>query len=100
MEKILEQIEEILKDFSFSEPTEETKLEALNLINNLLFPLKENHTLEDFYLGGDFDSSGLNLSIFLKENSLSSWESWEITVSKNKESGGSSKWPFSWFSRK
>ena len=82
METIIGQIEKALAEFKINSLNEDTKLECLNVVNGILYPLKEDKTINDFYLSASIQESDLVVSVFIKETSEVNHECWELVIQK------------------
>ena len=82
METIISQIETVLANFQIKVLNEETKLECLNAVNAVLYPLKENKTIDDFYFSASIQDTDLICSVFIKEVPEATPECWEFVIKK------------------
>ncbi len=82
METIIGQIEKALAEFKINSLNEDTKLECLNVVNGILYPLKEDKTINDFYLSASIQESDLVVSVSIKETPEVNHECWELVIQK------------------
>lgn len=82
METIIEQIAKTLESTEFNVIDKETELKALNLANDILYPLKESNQIQDYTFSASIVGDVLNISIFLTENGCSEPDQWDLTITK------------------
>ena len=82
MENIIEQIAKKLEVTEFNTIDETTKLQALNLANDVLYPLKESNQIQDYTFSASMVGDILNISIFITENGSETPIQWDLTVTK------------------
>jgi hypothetical protein len=82
METIIEQIAKKLELIEFTTIDKEAELKALNLANDVLFPLKESQELQDYTFSASIVGDILNISIFITENGYTEPVQWDLTINK------------------
>lgn len=82
MENIIEQIAKKLEVTEFNTIDEATKLRALNLANDVLYPLKESNQIQDYTFSASMVGDILNISVFITENGSEIPVQWDLTVTK------------------
>ena len=82
MENIIEQIAKKLEVTEFNTIDETTKLQALNLANDILYPLKESNQIQDYTFSASMVGDILNISVFITENGSEAPIQWDLTVTK------------------
>lgn len=82
MENIIEQIAKKLEVTQFNTIDETTKLQALNLANDVLYPLKESNQIQDYTFSASTVGDILNISVFITENGSEAPIQWDLTVTK------------------
>lgn len=82
MENIIEQIAKKLELVEFKTIDKEAELQALNLANDILYPLKETHEIQDYTFSASIVGDILNISIFITENGYTEPVQWDLTINK------------------
>ena len=82
MENIIEQIAKKLELVEFKTIDKEAELKALNLANDILYPLKETHEIQDYTFSASTVGDILNISIFITENGYIEPVQWDLTINK------------------
>ena len=82
MENIIEQIAKKLELVEFKTIDKEAELKALNLANDILYPLKETHEIQDYTFSASIVGDILNISIFITENGYIEPVQWDLTINK------------------
>lgn len=82
MENIIEQIAQKLELVEFKTIDKEAELQALNLANDILYPLKETHEIQDYTFSASIAGDILNISIFITENGYIEPVQWDLTINK------------------
>jgi len=82
MENIIEQIAKKLELVEFKTIDKEAELQALNLANDILYPLKETHEIQDYTFSASIVGDILNISIFITENGYIEPVQWDLTINK------------------
>ena len=80
-EIIITKIGEILEKFKFTEANEASKMEALNIANAVLYPIKEKQIIEDYQFLARIEDNSIRLSIMIKEPSEEEASEWDIALS-------------------
>ena len=80
-EIIITKIGEILEKFKFTEANEASKMEALNIANAVLYPIKEKQIIEDYQFLARIEDNLIHLSIMIKEPSEEEASEWDISLS-------------------
>lgn len=82
MENIIEEIAKKLEAIEFKVIDKDAELQALNLANSYLYPLKEAHELQDYTFSASIIGDILNISIFITENGYIEPIRWDLTITK------------------
>ena len=82
MENIIDQIAKKLELVEFKTIDKEAELQALNLANDILYPLKETHEIQDYTFSASIVGDILNISIFITENGYIEPVQWDLTINK------------------
>lgn len=81
-EELLANIQQILTDFDFEPTLEASKQNALNKLNNLLFPLKDSKAIYDyqFIVRNAENPDDINITVSIKASAEAENESWDFTI--------------------
>lgn len=82
MENIIEQIGKKLEQIEFKTINKDAELSALNLANEVLYPLKESNQLQDYTFSACITGDVLSISIFITENNEVEPTQWDLTIIK------------------
>jgi hypothetical protein len=82
METIIEQIAGKLELIQFNTIDKEAELKALNLANEVLYPLKESQEIQDYTFSASIVGDILNISIFITESGCAESVQWDLTITK------------------
>jgi hypothetical protein len=82
MENIIEQIAKKLELVEFKTIDKEAELKALNLANDVLYPLKESHEIQDYSFSASIIGDNINISVFITENGYIEPVQWDLTLTK------------------
>lgn len=82
METIIEQIAKKLELVEFNTIDKEAELRALNLANDVLYPLKESQEIQDYTFSASIIGDIINISIFITENGCTEPVPWDLTITK------------------
>lgn len=83
IEQIIKQVEEALQNFFFEKFDQQTKVEVLNKLNEILYPLKEQNILDDFnfYLYNNVDH--FKITLVLREHNQPDNQFWDFEIKKS-----------------
>ena len=81
-EELLANIEQILTDFDFDPVLETSKQNLLNKLNEVLFPLKDNGSINDyqFVVKNTENADEIQVTVFVKSSNEDEAEGWEFTI--------------------
>jgi hypothetical protein len=83
IEDIINQIGELLENFKFDEANEDSKTEALNVANGILYPLKESLAIEDYQFTAKTEDNSISITISIKEFSQDEMSQWDLILQKD-----------------
>lgn len=83
IEQTIKQVEEALQNFEFKDFEQQTKVEVLNKLNEILYPLKEQNVLDDFnfYLYNNVDH--FKVTLVLREHNQPDNQFWDFEIKKS-----------------
>ena len=82
-QKLLDSFEKALSEVNVTEYNEETKLKALDALNSILYPLKENLLINDYQFVTKTSETNITIEVFVQETGKDNFESWSIVLNKN-----------------
>ena len=83
IEDVINQIGELLENFKFDEANEDSKTEALNVANGILYPLKESLAIEDYQFTAKTEDNSISITISIKEFSQDEMSQWDLILQKD-----------------
>jgi hypothetical protein len=82
LDEIIDNVSKVLEDFEYNAINEETKVAALNLVNNILYPLKQSEVINDYQFTSSVQDDTIHLGILLKETSDAEFLQWDLSLIK------------------
>lgn len=82
MENTIELIAKKLETVKFETIDKAAEIQALNLANEILYPLKESNEIQDYTFSASIVGDILNISIFITEGGCAESVQWDLTITK------------------
>ena len=82
MENTIELIAKKLETVKFETIDKAAEVQALNLANEILYPLKESNEIQDYTFSASIVGDILNISIFVTESGCAESVQWDLTITK------------------
>jgi len=82
---LLDSFEKALSEINVAEYNEETKLKALDALNSILYPLKENLLISDYQFVTKTNETDITIEVFVQETGKDTFETWSIILNKTED---------------